>query len=69
MRASYDTEYIFAIFSNSLYTNITKTMAKELLNKGKTIGTFKSKDGKAYKQEIILNKETQKLEKGNYINK
>lgn len=64
-----DNQCKFAIFSNSLYTNITKTMAKELLNKGKTIGTFKSKDGKTYKQEIILNKETQKLEKGNYINK
>lgn len=58
----------FSIFKQSLFTNITKKMAKDILTTGKTIGSFKSKAGKTYKQEIILNKETQKLEKGEFVN-
>lgn len=59
----------FTIFKNSLYTSINCKMAKELMTTGITIGSFKSKEGKPYKQQIILNKETKKLEKGEYINK
>lgn len=58
----------FSIFKSSFNTTITEKMAKELIEKGKTIGTFSSKAGKKYKQEIILNKTTQKLEKGEFVN-
>ena len=58
----------FSIFKNSLYTTITSKMAKDLLEKGKTVGSFKSKAGKTYKQEIILDKENQKLIKGEFVN-
>ena len=58
----------FTIFKNSLYTTISKKMASDLLQKGKTIGSFKSKAGKTYKQEIILDKKIQKLVKGEFVN-
>ena len=58
----------FTIFKNSLYTTISKKMASDLLQKGKTVGSFKSKAGKTYKQEIILDKENQKLIKGEFVN-
>lgn len=57
----------FVIWKNSLFTTITKKMAKDLLENGKTIGTFKKKDGSTYKQYIILNKSDMKLEKGEYV--
>lgn len=59
----------FTIWKDSLWTTITEKMMKDLITTGKTIGTFKSKAGKSYKQEIIINKEKQVLEKGAYINK
>ena len=62
-----DNECKFTIFYQSLYTTITKNMAKELLEKGKTVGTFKSKAGKPYKQEIILDKEKKVLVKGEFV--
>lgn len=56
------------IWKESLYTTISEKMMKELLTKGKTVGSFKSKAGKTYKQEILLDKEKKTLVKGDFVN-
>ena len=58
----------FTIWKESCFTTMTEKMMKELLIKGKTIGSFKSKAGKTYKQEILLDKENKTLIKGEFIN-
>ena len=58
----------FTIWKESLYTTISEKMMKELLAKGKTVGSFKSKAGKTYKQEILLDKEKKTLIKGDFVN-
>ena len=58
----------FTIWKESLYTTINEKMMKELLIEGKTVGSFKSKDGKIYKQEILLDKENKTLIKGEFVN-
>ena len=58
----------FTIWKESLYTTISEKMMKELLTKEKTVGSFKSKAGKTYKQEILLDKEKQALIKGEFVN-
>lgn len=62
-----DNKCKFVIWKNQLFTTITKKMAEELLETGKTIGTFKKKDGTKYKQYILLNKSDMKLAKGEYV--
>ena len=58
----------FTIWKESLFTTISEKMMKELLIKGKTVGSFKSKAGKTYKQEILLDKEKKTLVKGDFVN-
>lgn len=58
----------FTIFKNTLFTNISEHQAIELLTKFQTIGTFKSKEGKSYKKQILLDKSTGKLSLGQFVN-
>lgn len=57
----------FVIWKSSLFTTITKSMAKKILSDGKVEGNFKTKDGKIYKRYIVINKEEKKLELGDTI--
>lgn len=57
----------FVIWKYSLFTTITKSMAKKLLIDKKVEGSFKTKDGKCYKRYIVLNEGDKKLELGDYI--
>lgn len=58
----------FTIWKKSCFTNMTEKMMKDILETGKTVGHYKSKDKKPYKKEIILDKETKKLKNGEFIN-
>ena len=58
----------FSIFKNTLFTTISEYQAQELLTKYQTIGTFKSKEGKTYKKQILMDKNTGKLSLGEYVN-
>lgn len=63
-----DTECQFTIWKNTCFTRVSKQMAKELLENGKTIGTFTSKAGHDYKKELIIDKENKKVITGDYVN-
>ncbi|MBR1844691.1 MAG: hypothetical protein IJ790_03085 [Lachnospiraceae bacterium] len=57
----------YTIWKETCFTKINLKQVKELLEKGQTIGNYKSKDGKPYKRIIYYNKDTSRFEMGEYV--
>ena len=58
----------FTIWKKTCFAKISIRQAKELLEKGQTIGSFKSKAGKPYKKVILYDKSSNKFILGDFVN-
>lgn len=58
----------FTIWKETCFAKISVRQAKELLEKGQTIGSFKSKAGKPYKKVILYDKSSNKFILGDFVN-
>ena len=59
----------FFMWGEVFHHEITDSMATELLTKGETICEFNKKDKSGtYKRKLVLNKDTQKIELGDFVN-
>ena len=62
-----DNQCKYIIWKNTCFTTVSKKQAQELLETGKTVGNYKSKEGKPYKREIIYDKANNKFINGDYV--